>query len=79
MMLSLASVGSMYSFIYTEVGIHPNGMMANLVAPDPDIPQGVAGADWREIPGIWWNTVERISWTMLGKPSIIGCKLRPVE
>lgn len=34
-------------------------------APDPDIPKGVAGAHWYEGSKFWWNTVERLSWTML--------------
>jgi len=39
----------------------------------------VAGAKWYDMPGIWWNTVERLSWTMLGKPVAFGCKFRPVK
>jgi len=39
----------------------------------------VAGAQWYEVPGIWWNTVERLSWTMEGKMAIYGCKFRPVR
>ena len=45
---------------------------------DPDIPKDVAGAKWYEVPGIWWNTVERLSWTMVGKPAAYGCKFRNV-
>ena len=79
MMLSLAVLGPIYSFVYTEVGIHPDGLLARRTAADPDIPKGVAGAKWYEVPGIWWNTVERLSWTMLGKPAAQGCKFRPVQ
>jgi len=78
MMLSLAVLGPIYSFVYTEVGIHPDGFLARGTASDPDIPMDVAGANWYEVPGIWWNTVERLSWTMLGKPAAYGCKLRAV-
>lgn len=78
MMLSLAILGPLYSFVYTEVGIHPDGFFARGTAPDPDIPKGVAGAKWYEVPGIWWDTVERLSWTMLGKHTAYGCKFRPV-
>lgn len=77
MMLSLAVLGPVYSFVYTEVAIHPDGFLARSSAPDPDIPMDVAGAKWFEVPGIWWNTVERLSWTMLGKPAVYGCKFRP--
>ena len=79
MMLSLATLGPIYSFVYTEVGIHPDGAFARGTAPDPDIPKDVVGAQWNEVPGIWWNTVERLSWTMVGKQSVYGCKFRPVE
>jgi len=65
-------------FVYTEVGIHPDGILARGTAPDSDIPKDVAGAKWFEMPGIWWNTVERLSWTMLGKPAAHGCKFRAV-
>ena len=78
MMLSLAVLGPIYSFAYTEVGIHPDGFLARGTASDPDIPKDVAGANCYEVPGIWWNTVERLSWTMLGKPAAYGCKLRAV-
>jgi hypothetical protein len=78
MMLSLAALGPIYSLVYTEVAIHPGGFLDQVTAPDPDIPTGVAGAEWYEVPGIWWNVVERLSWTMLGKQSSFGCQFRPV-
>jgi hypothetical protein len=79
MILSLAVLGPIYSAVYTEVGIHPDGFIARGTAPDPDIRKGVEGAKWYEVPDIWWNTVERLSWTMLGKPAAYGCKFRPVK
>ena len=79
MMLSLVALGPIYSFVYTEVGIHPDGFLAQGTANDPDIPKDVAGAKWYEVPGIWWNTVERLSWTMVGKPAAYGCKFRTVQ
>ena len=78
MILSLAVLGPIYSAVYTEVGIHPDGFIARVTAQDPDIPKGEASAKWYEVPGVWWNTVERLSWTMLGKPVAYGCKFRPV-
>lgn len=79
MMASLAILGPIYSVVYTEVGIHPDGALARGIAADPDIPKDVAGAQWYEVPGIWWNTVERLSWTMVGKPVDYGCKFRQVN
>jgi len=79
MMLSLATLGPIYSIVYTEKGIHPEGFISRVTTNDPDVPKGVAGAPWYEVPSIWWNTVERLSWTMLGKPASYGCKFRPVR
>lgn len=77
MFLSLAAIGPLYSVVYTEVGIHPDGFLAKVTAPDPGIPKGVANASWGQVPRIWWGVVERLSWTMLvgAKP---GCRFRPV-
>ena len=78
MMLSLALIGLIYSVDYTWVAIHPDGFLAKVTAPDLDIPKGVTGASWYEIPGVWWNVVERLSWTMLAKHHP-ACNLRPVQ
>ena len=58
MMLSLAALGPVYSVVYTEVAIHPDGLLAGVTAPDPDIPQGADGAGWEKVPVIWWDVVE---------------------
>jgi len=79
MMLSLATLGPIYSVVYTEVAINPEGTLAKMTASDPDIPKGVEGAKWYEVPGIWWGVVERLSWTMLGKPASTGCQFRAVK
>ena len=76
MMLSLAALGPIYSVVYTDVAIHPGGFLDQVTAPDSDIPSGVAEAKWYEVPGIWWDVVVRLSWTMLGKPHPYGCQLR---
>jgi hypothetical protein len=78
MMLSLAVLGPIYSVVYTDVAIHPGGFLDQVTAPDPDIPTEVAGAKWYEVPGIWWNVVERLSWMMLGKQTSFGCQFRTV-
>jgi hypothetical protein len=67
------------NMLHQQVGIHPDGALARGTAPDPDIPKDVAGAQWYEVPGIWCNTVERLSWTMVGKQSVYGCKFRQVQ
>ena len=79
MILSLAAFGPIYSVVYTSVGVNPNGFLAKVTAPDPDIPKGVAGAYWIEVPGIWWGVVEHLSWTMLGRTTTVGCKFRAVK
>lgn len=79
MMLSLATLGPIYSVVYTSVAINPEGTLAKMTASDPDIPKGVEGAKWSEVPGIWWGVVERLSWTMLGKQASTGCQFRAVR
>lgn len=79
MMLSLAALGPIYSVVYTAVAVNPDGMLAKMTASDPDIPNGVEGAKWYEVPGIWWGVVEHLSWTMLGKPANVGCQFRTVR
>lgn len=79
MMLSLATLSPIYSVVNTVVAINPDGMLAKMTASDPDIPKGVEGAKWYEVPEIWWGVVERLSWTMLGKPASVGCQFRAVE
>jgi hypothetical protein len=78
MFASLATVGLFYSGLYTYVAIAPDSFIAKVTAPDTDIAKDAAGAMWYEVPDVWWKTVERLSWTMLG-PSSIGCKFRPVN
>jgi hypothetical protein len=79
MMLSLATLGPIYSVVYTAVAINPDSSLAKITASDPDIPMGVEGAKWYEVPRIWWGVVKRLSWTMLGKPASTGCQFRAVR
>ena len=79
MMLSLATLGPIYSVVYTVVAINPDSTLAKMTASDPDIPKGVEGTKWYEVPGIWWVVIERLSWTMLGKPASTGCQFRAVR
>jgi hypothetical protein len=78
MMFSLGLLGPIYSVVYTDVAIHPQGFLAKVTSPDTDIPRDVAGTSWNEVPGIWWNVVERLSWTMLAKPHV-ACNMRAVQ
>lgn len=78
MMLSLAALAPIYSLNYTWVATHPDGFLAKVTAPDPNIPRNIAGASWYETPGIWWTVVERLSWTMLAA-NHPGCRLGPVQ
>jgi hypothetical protein len=79
MMLSLATLGPIYSVVYTVVAINPDSTLAKMTASDSDIPKGVEGTKWYEVPGIWWVVIERLSWTMLGKPASTGCQFRAVR
>jgi hypothetical protein len=79
MILSLAVLGPIYSVVYTAVAINPDCTLAKMTASDPDIPKGVEDARWYDVPGIWWGVVERLSWTMLGKPASTGWQFRAVR
>lgn len=79
MMLSWVTLGPIYSVVYTAVAINPDSTLAKMTASDPDIPKGVEGSKWYEVPGIWWGVVEHLSWTMLGKPASVGCHFRAVR
>jgi hypothetical protein len=78
MLMSLATLGPVYSVVYTSVGVDPEGFLAKVTAPDPDIPKNVVHAAWYQIPDIWWKVVERLSWTMLARPGV-ACRFRPVK
>lgn len=78
MFLTLGLIGPTYSVVYTDIGMHPGGFLDRVSAPDSNIPTGVAGASWYEAPGVWWDVVEQISWTTLGKPRARGCRFRLV-
>lgn len=75
---SLFALGPFYATLYTHVAIHPDGFLAKVTAPDPDMPKNVSKAILFDVPVIWWNTFERLSWTMLAKHHQ-GCNFRPVH
>lgn len=74
---SLFVLGPFYATLYTHVAIHPDGFLAKVTAPDPDMPKFVSDVRWYETPNIWWFTFERLSWTMLAKRHQ-GCNFRPI-
>lgn len=78
MFISLGILGPIYSAVYTDVAVHPGGYLDRVTAPDQDIPTGFANTPWYQVPDVWWNAVERLSWTMLGRPQSVGCRFRPV-
>jgi hypothetical protein len=78
MFLSLGILEPIYSVVYTNIAIGPDGFLAKVTAPDPDIPKEGANASWIETPSIWWKEVERLSWTMLAKQKA-GCRFKPVR
>jgi hypothetical protein len=59
--------GPIYSVVYTAVAINPDSTLAKMTAPDPDIPKGVEGLGGMKFQNLV-GVVERLSWTMLGKP-----------
>jgi hypothetical protein len=67
---------TIYSAVSTAVAVNQDGTLTKITAPDPDIPKGVKGAKWDEIPEIWKGAVARLSRTMVGKPASAGCQLR---
>jgi hypothetical protein len=78
MFLSLGLLGPIYSIVYTDVAVNPTGFLARVTAPDPDILKDAAGAEWYTVPDIWWNVVERLSWSMLTKQHT-ACNMRPIQ
>lgn len=74
---SLFALGPFYATLYTHVAMNPDGFLAKVTAPDPDMPRFVSDARWNETPEIWWATFERLSWTMLARRHP-GCTFRPV-
>jgi len=78
MILSLVALGPIYSAVYTEVGIHPDGFIAHVTAQDPDIPRvrpALGGTKYQEYGGIRLN----VFLGQCGKPAAFGCRFRPVK
>jgi hypothetical protein len=67
-----------YSVLYTYVGVFPDSFLAKVTAQDSNISQGAPGTSLTDIPEIWWNTVERLSWSALARRTP-ACNFRPVR
>ena len=67
-----------YPFLYTYVGVNPDGFLASHTQPHPLIPEEVS---WAEAPGVWWDLVEQVSWEAWVTPHIPTvvpeCNLEP--
>ena len=74
----LLAAGPFYSVLYTYIGLYPDSFLAHVSQKDPNIPMGVAGAPWYQVPEIWWKIVEKLSWIALAKQGP-GCNFRPVQ
>lgn len=66
-----------YSVLYTYVGVHPDSFLAKVTARDASVPTGVEGASLTEVPEMWWETVQKLSWSALVRRTP-ACNLRPV-
>jgi len=53
MISSLFALAPFYATLYTHVALHPQGFLAKVTAPDPDMPKNVSEAKWYDTPGIW--------------------------
>lgn len=76
-MVTFAVLAPFYSIAYTEAGIHPDGFWARMADPDANIPRGVEETPLYRVPDVWWQVVERVSWSMLARHTP-ACNLRPI-
>jgi hypothetical protein len=59
MMVSLAVLGPIYSVVYTEAGIHPDGLLARGIAPDGTPCRGSGGTRLSGFHGLCWESRQR--------------------
>ncbi|NMC85859.1 MAG: hypothetical protein GYA58_11290 [Anaerolineaceae bacterium] len=77
-LVTFGVLGPVYSVVYTDVGLHPGGFLDRVSQNDPNIPTGVEDTPWYNVPDLWWNVFEKISWSMLARHTP-ACNFRPVE
>jgi hypothetical protein len=77
-LVTFGMLGPVYSVVYTAVGLYPGGFLDRVSQEDPNIPKGVEDTPWYNVPDLWWNVIEKISWSMLVRHTA-ACNFRPVE
>lgn len=77
-LVTFAALAPVYSVVYTNIGLHPGGFLDRVSEDDRNIPTNVENTPWYDVPDLWWNVVEKISWSMLARHSP-ACNFRPVE
>lgn len=77
-LVTFAVLAPVYSIVYTDVGVHPDGFLARVSENDGNIPKGVENTIWYDVPNLWWRVVEKISWSMLSRHTPV-CNFRPVR
>jgi hypothetical protein len=77
-LITFGILAPVYSVVYTDVGLHPGGFLDRVSQDDQNIPNGVENSPWYNVPELWWNVFEKISWSMLARRTP-ACNFRPVE
>lgn len=77
-LITFGILAPVYSLVYTDVGLHPGGFLDRVSQDDQNIPNGVENTPWYNVPELWWNVFEKISWSMLARRTP-ACNFRPVE
>lgn len=77
-LVTFGILAPVYSLVYTDIGLHPNGFLDRVSQDDPNIPIDVENTSWYKVPDLWWNVFEKISWSMLARRTP-ACNFRPVE
>ncbi len=69
-MLSLAALGLTHSFVYAEVGIHPDGALPRQISPRMWLVRngtkylGFGGIQLKYYSGRWWGSRQRMGVTL---------------
>ena len=77
-LVTFGILAPVYSLVYTDVGLHPGGFLDRVSQDDQNIPNEVENTPWYNVPELWWNVFEKISWSMLARRTP-ACNFRPVE
>lgn len=77
-LITFGILAPVYSLVYADVGLHPGGFLDRVSQDDQNIPDGVENTPWYNVPELWWNVFEKISWSMLARRTP-ACNFRPIE